>query len=322
MVFAALCSAPAQPARPELPGAERQVPEPRVVVATVNGEAIFAHQVRRELDRALKKRPVETGAIELLQAQTLAQLIDRRLILDYLAQKKAGASRQDVELAIERIEKRLAQQDRKLDDYLEAVGFDEAALRRALAWQLGWQRYLDRHLTDENLQKFFQQHRRDFDGTKIRAAHILLRVEPLGDRKAREAAIRASETIRREIVGGTITFAAAATKHSQAPTADRGGDIGLISRHEPMPEAFSQAAYALKEGECSEPVVSPFGVHLVKCLQIKPGEKTWQQARDELKPAVTRFLFQWIADRQRPGAKIEFTGAMPHFKPGTKELAP
>jgi parvulin-like peptidyl-prolyl isomerase len=76
-----------------------------------------------------------------------------------------------------------------------------------------------------------------------------------------------------------------------------------------MPEVFSATAFALDPGEISQPVVSPFGVHLIKCLAIKPGEQTWQDVRGDLYQAVSRYLFRWAAERQRPLATIEIAPA-------------
>ena len=111
--------------------------------------------------------------------------------------------------------------------------------------------------------------------------------------------------MQREIQSSELTFADAAKQYSQTPTAASGGDIGYISRHQPMPEPFSRAAFALDKGQMSPPVASPAGVHLIQCLDVKPGEKTWQHARAELERAVTQYLFQWVADQERPGATIE-----------------
>jgi parvulin-like peptidyl-prolyl isomerase len=293
----------------------------REAAALVDGKPIYVRTVERELDRALGGREVEPGARKVLQAKTLEQLIGRRLVLAYLHQRKLGASDSDLDLALERIKSQLKQRNLTLADYLARAGMDEAEFRDTLAWQVAWQRYLNHYLTDQNLQKYFETHRAEFDGTQVKVAHILLKIEPQNDSQALRAALARAEQIRDEIAGGKLTFATAAQKYSAAPTAVSGGELGFISRHEPMPEPFSKAAFALQKAEISPPVVSPFGVHLIQCLEIRPGQQTWQDARESLRSAVMAYLFDWLASQQRPMATIQFTAAVPHFKPGTQQLA-
>ena len=124
--------------------------------------------------------------------------------------------------------------------------------------------------------------------------------------RAVQSAQDQARAIRADIAGGQSTFADSAAAHSEAPTADAGGDIGFIERHQPMPEAFSRAAFALEKGQVSEPVRSSAGVHLITVLDIKAGQRTREQADAELRPAVTLYLFRWIADKERAKAKVEY----------------
>jgi parvulin-like peptidyl-prolyl isomerase len=291
------------------------------VVAWVDGQPIDVGEVRRAVDALLKDRKVDESQRKVFEAEALEQLIDRRLVLGYINGRGLGVNRQEVRLAVQRFEKRLGQQGVELADYLQKGGIQPKDLDRRFAWQLGWQRYLDRHLTDENLAKYFQQHRRDFDGTELRVAHVLLKVKPGEGQEALEAARQRAAEIREQIEAGELTFEAAAEKYSQAPTAKWGGDVGFITRHQMMPEPFSAAAFGLNPDEISPPVVTSFGVHLIKCTEVKEGTKQWADVRDQLTPACTRYLFKWIAARERGRARIKYTGLKPHYKPGTKELA-
>ena len=78
-----------------------------------------------------------------------------------------------------------------------------------------------------------------------------------------------------------------------------------------MPEAFSQAAFALQAGEISQPVATTFGVHLIQVTEVKPGQRTWQDAAGELKPAMTVYLFRWLADKERMAAQVSRVGKWP-----------
>jgi parvulin-like peptidyl-prolyl isomerase len=281
------------------------------IAATVNGEPITVAEVERAARQAARNRKIAEDAKPLLLSATLSRLVDQRLVHAYLIEKKHGAKPAEIDLAMKRAEDALAQQKIGLDDHLKTLGITREQFRTETAWRIAWRRYLEAHATDENLARYFEKHRPHFDGGKRRVAHILFKVEPAGDEAARVDAMARAEAVRAEIEAKSISFADAARKHSAAPTADKGGDIGWISRGEPMPETFSKAAFNLQPGEISQPIVSPFGVHLIECLEIKPGGRTWKDAKTELRHAVNQYLFDWIAKKQRAQAQIEFTGAIP-----------
>jgi parvulin-like peptidyl-prolyl isomerase len=223
-----------------------------------------------------------------------------------LQANKQAASKEDVDFALARLVGQLKANVSAQVAHLKTIGMTEAELRQELLWKISWARYVEARSTDENLKKYFDAHRSDFDGTELKVAHILLAV-PAGDEAKRKEALDAATTIREEIATGKISFVDAAKKHSQAPTAKDGGNIGDIRRHEPMPEEFSRAAFALKRGEVSQPVVTAFGVHLIQVLEIIPGQRTWEDCREELRPAVTLYLFRWIAEKERKMAKIGYS---------------
>jgi parvulin-like peptidyl-prolyl isomerase len=275
------------------------------VAARVDGEVVSKAEVELEFRRAFGKQQLSDEQRAAAWRAAREQVIDRRLVLAYLTRSKQAASEQDVDFAVAQLENELKAQDLTLPQHLAQVGLSLEEMRRALAWKLSWNKYLEKYLTEENLQKYFARHQREFDGTQLRVAHILLKLPADADEAAANAATEKAAAIRAEIASGKLAFAAAAAAHSQAPTAKDGGDIGWIERRQPMPEAFSRAAFALEKGQVSEPVRSAAGVHLITVLDVKPGQRTAKQAEAELRPAVTVYLFRWIADKERAKAKIE-----------------
>lgn len=317
----------AQEAKPPPAPAPARPPLDMRTAATVDGEPISVAEVNREVERVLPVDKPDPAVLGLLQAQALAQLIDRRLILRNLSQTKVAADPKEVDVMVQRLVKQLEPRKISLADHLKTLGVDEAGLRHQIAWQISWGRYLERYLSEENLERFFKQHARDFDGSQVRVAHILIKPDSgeggaAAPRQALQQAFEKARQLRAKIESGETTFADAAKAHSAAPTAGQGGEIGFIGRREPMPESFSRAAFALEQDQVSLPVASAFGVHLIRCLEIKPGTGTWQQARAEVESAVTQYLFSWLAAKERSAAKIEFTGALPHLRPGTDEFVP
>src|SRR5690606_41962786 len=114
--------------------------------------------------------------------------------------------------------------------------------------------------------------RREFAGTLMRGAQRLWKVEASQDTAP---FVREAEKVREKLVAGELDFATAARTYSAAPTAERGGEIGWIERHEPMPAAFSNAAFQLARGETSQPFMTSFGVRLIHSIEVAPGQTTW-----------------------------------------------
>lgn len=290
---AALCGQPATPV--ESPAAAR-----------VNGQVVSPSEAEREFRQAYGERKFADAERQKLLKAALEQVIDRRLVMAYLTASGQAATSQDIDFAVSQFEKDLKSQNLTLEQHLKQVAMSRDDFRRAIAWKLTWQKYVERQLTDANLQKYFEGHRREYDGTELRVAQILFKLPADADEAAVAAAKDKAVKLKAEIAAGKLPFAEAARQHSQAPSKVGGGDIGWIERRRPMPEDFSKAAFALKPGEIGEPLVSTFGVHLITVLEAKSGAKTWKDAANDLRPAVTLYLFRWIADQERPKAKIEY----------------
>jgi parvulin-like peptidyl-prolyl isomerase len=105
---------------------------------------------------------------------------------------------------------------------------------------------------------------------KIGASHILVSFKgargaaPTVVRTKDQAKKRAQEVMKKAKGPGTPDFAALAKKYSDDPgSGPKGGDLGLFSRAS-MVKPFSDAAFALKQGDVSEIVESDFGFHVIK----------------------------------------------------------
>ena len=90
---------------------------------------------------------------------------------------------------------------------------------------------------------------------KIRASHILVKTE------------EEAKKLLEEIKNGA-DFAKLASEHSMCPSGRDGGDLRFFGRGM-MVKPFEDAAFALKNGEDSEPVETQFGWHLIKLTDIK-----------------------------------------------------
>jgi peptidyl-prolyl cis-trans isomerase D len=129
-------------------------------------------------------------------------------------------------------------------------------------------------VTDADVDKYYREHAKEFESPRqVRAAHILVRVPETGGSEAEDKArSQVADAIRRAKAGED--FGKLAQQLSQdSGTAPRGGDLGLVSKGEVVPQ-FEQALFALKKGEVSpEPVRTPFGFHAIKVTDIQEGGK-------------------------------------------------
>ncbi|MBT0961293.1 peptidylprolyl isomerase [Denitromonas iodatirespirans] len=113
---------------------------------------------------------------------------------------------------------------------------------------------------------------------QTRVRHILVKTsEVVSDTDAR---LRL-ETLRTRILNGE-DFAALARANSADLSAAKGGEIGWVYPGDTVPE-FERAMDALKPGEVSQPIKSPFGWHL-----IRVEERRTQDVSEERKRAVAR----------------------------------
>ena len=290
-------------------------------IAKVDGEPIFAAEAQRLLDRATRAQKVGPAALPPMQAQVLSEIIDRRLVLAYAQQTKAAQTQAEIDKAFADFKAKQIAQVGSLEKYLTANAMSEADLREQIAWILVWEKFLGKYVTDARAEEYFKAHRRELDGSEVSVSHLLLK--PKGDAGPNDVAalVQQAQTIRQDIAAGKTAFADAVRKHSAGANAQSGGSLGFVPRRGLMVESFSRAAFALEPGQVSEPVTTPFGVHLIRCDQIRPGKKTLGDVRKEIDEALGRELLDKIARQQQAKSRIEFTGKWPHFRPGTRELA-
>jgi parvulin-like peptidyl-prolyl isomerase len=303
VVLAAPLAAQAPATAPESPR-DAAAEEGFVVAALVGQERVFAYEVRQAVARAVGRRQMSEAARAALHTKALEQLIDQRLIVEFAKQRNQVTEAQ-LQQKWNQVAATLAAQETTIAEYLQRAKRSEVEFRHSLWYALAWDALLDHYLTEANLAKHFEQHRREFDGTRLRLAQIFFPRKPDSTKEEIQSTQSYAAQIREQIVRGQLTFEEAARQYSQAPSAQQGGEIGWIQRDRPMPEAFTRAAFALDTQQVSEPVVTGLGVHLIKLLEVKPGGSDWRGYRLELEQAVGQYLFRWTADQQRPHSQIE-----------------
>ena len=141
---------------------------------------------------------------------------------------------------------------------------------------------------------------------QTRARHILIKTsEVLTDADAR----RRLTDLRERVVQGGASFADLARIHSADLSASKGGDLGWIYPGDTVPE-FEQAMDALKPGELSQPIQSPFGWHLIQVedrrVQDVSDERKRGAARNALRERKSDEAYQDWLRQLRDRAYVEY----------------
>jgi len=139
---------------------------------------------------------------------------------------------------------------------------------------------------DQNIDRFMTEEEVSVDYVVLSAAKLSAQAvadeqalrEFYEERKADYAVIDTAEQVAtlnklRDRIAAGEDFAALAKEFSKdSGSANDGGKIGLITSTD-MEPAFADAAFALKEGEVSEPVQTLFGMHIIKLNKIEGAER-------------------------------------------------
>lgn len=274
------------------------------LVARVNGEPIRASDLR--LEAILRRIPADQ--IDAHREALIDQLIDQRLIDAFLRTKRVSASPLEIDGQVERIHALIRRRGDDPQELLQRLSLNEDQLRNRLAQALAWTAYVQRITPPQDVRAYFDAHQRELDGTQVRAAHIVL-LAAANDEAARTAARTRLLAVRRAIDSGEQTFATAAAEVSDGPSAQNGGDVGFFAFRGTMPAEFADAAFALAVGEISQPIDTPFGVHLIHVVEERPGQLSLEDVRPELLDRIARQLRSERLALDRPQARIERTPA-------------
>ena len=139
---------------------------------------------------------------------------------------------------------------------------------------------------------------------QTRARHILIKTNELvSETEARNRILALKERLDNK-----ADFAELARSRSEDTSASRGGELNWLSPGDTVPE-FERAMDALKPGEISPPVRSPFGWHLIQVIERRNQDMTKEgqrlNARQTLRERKTDEAYQEWVRQLRDRAYVE-----------------
>lgn len=266
----------------------------------VNGKAV----TQADLETAFLVRGVPPERQAALRRAMLDRLVDERLIGEFLQRRRVKPNEAALDAQVDRILALIHRRGEEPDEFLARLGMDRQQIREQLSLPIAWESYAREVIVSAEIEAYFQMHRRELDGTQVRARHILLKVPEDAPEAACEEAVTRLENLRREIEAGHRSFNDAARDVSQAPSASQGGDVGFFAHRGTMSAAFADAAFRLKPGEVSQPIRTNAGVHLIEVTDERPGQLSFEDVRSTVFDRLAGELWDKQVSAERATATI------------------
>jgi len=271
------------------------------VVAMVNGEEIAEADIVRELVDRVRRSELQ---------KLVDHLADEKIIEKVMVEQKISVSEADIEAMVKNLEdtvhKGPGMDGVTLESYLDASNKTMQDIRGQFKHAIGLRKIVARQVTEAQLRLAFQEFQEAYTGKTVHAEHIValavdVRTMQPKDEQAFDRALAKILNIEARIRGGA-SFEEMALKESEDPgSAKKAGDLGFIRRLGDVTEEVAAMAFLLKVNEVSPPVRSPYGYHLVKVLEVRPGKPVrFEDVRDQvLKDVVVATCDRWLQTFRR-----------------------
>lgn len=249
---------------------------PQSAVARVNGRGIDAIELRRAKKVLSRGQSVPTDQQAAFDKQAMEQLISAELLYQ-------AAAKLEVKDLDKQIDAKLAQGKARFKDEQEFkktvadLEMDEKGLREYTRRDILISHFVETTfvskaaISEAEVRAFYDKNPDRFTRPEtVKASHILIGADDKASADDKKKAREKAEKLRKELAGGA-DFATLAKGNSTCPSSQQGGDLGFFGKGQMVP-AFEKAAFALKPGEVSDVVETPFGYHIIKLTEKKPAE--------------------------------------------------
>jgi peptidyl-prolyl cis-trans isomerase C len=292
-------------------------------VVRVNGVAIsyqrfagFYEEYRRSNGIAAAARGDHLSMLMRVREEALDLMIEQELVRQAAERAGVDVDPAEVDAQVAKLREVYDGDEQAYLRRLETEGYTEASYRAHIEGMIAAASYMDGirasvpPLSDEELEAYYRDNERRLTlPEQVRVRHILITWKPLGTTDDRQA-IRDQMAPILERARDGEDFAELARQYSDdSATRASGGDTGLFHRGQMVPP-FEQVAFALAPGEISDPVETPFGVHIVKLeehreARLLPLDEIREQLRAHIREERAEQAVQDETARLREAADIQ-----------------
>ena len=280
------------------------------IVATVDGDPITAHEVRRY---ATDRRAQGYSESDLLEAVITDKILEKEIVARKISVK------QD---AIDRYVAEVVARNKMTEDEFKAVlkkqGMTFEDYRARIKGEIERTQLLGQEMrnietvtvSDAEVQRYYDTHKNEF-GTRT-AVTVRDIFFPFQQQMTRPDVMRLMEQAKaiKHMADSGESFEALARRYSQGPGAEQGGLLGTFRKGEMAPQ-LDQAAFMLDVGDVSPPIVTPTDIHVIKIDNAQiGGHVDFDQVKGPIKQALqaqaeNARVREWIAKNLRDRHHVE-----------------
>ncbi len=269
------------------------------VVATVNGKDITNEPVKGALERfkvqaAHQKQALRKEQLNKIIDQILEMEIQREILFQMGNKLEIKVSDEDTNKIIDQLKSRHST-EKDFTDELNKRGFSYDALKKEVYRNVMVSKVIQKEvhdkivITDQEAMDFYKKNETSFKIPEtVHAAHILVKVTKDMTEEDENKARKKIEDVLIKAKAGE-DFAELAKKHSEGPSASRGGDLSIISRGQ-MVKEFEEATFKLKKGGISDIVKTQFGFHIIKAYDKteSSGSRPFEEVKKDILDHLVR----------------------------------
>lgn len=221
---------------------------------------------------------------EVTRCQLMGKLMEDKLYAHHAVQDSLELNEGEIYNRVDQVIENFTQQLGSIEKVLEYYNKEDEATLRQEIFEINKVQQLSAmmqskiveevEITPEEVRQFFESIpplERPVFGTELEISHIV--VEPAVSDSERERIINQLKLFREDVLERGLSFASKAILYSQDPGSRANGGKYTLHRKKPrMVKEFRDVAFALQEGEISEPFKTDFGWHIIQLDKIRGQE--------------------------------------------------
>jgi peptidyl-prolyl cis-trans isomerase SurA len=258
------------------------------IVAIVNEDIVTLGDVQRYV--SVEKQGMFTSADEYFRDMDLREKLDSfiegTLIQQQAKKFKIEVSEKELESVVEGIRKQNLITETELKERLQKENIGYKAFLEGIRTNLLRGRVLTRAIattvlvTEASVKQYYETNPDQFRSEEFRLQQIFIS-------SRREDAVTRAQAAFNLLQQG-LSFEAVAKEYSDDPSGPRGGDIGFVKKEELIPQLL-QGISLLMPGTSSHPIVTPYGFHIIKLLEVRKGEAVpFDSVKEAIQARITQ----------------------------------